>query len=174
MHKVGQRICKYMLPLNQILLWFCCNTSFLYVCVMQPHNEEHTLQRGGSVSHRRAQSDCLQNRLPITQHFGKVRSVSEQSHIYLKYFLNWNRCHPHLSLSLPNLPVPLSYTASLCCFASFIAPFLSLSCDSPRHLSPLGECRVAVPLLCYSMSPNVSHVPVGLFTNLGLPEMRGT
>ncbi|XP_051240235.1 DENN domain-containing protein 1B isoform X2 [Dicentrarchus labrax] len=37
------------------------------------HNEEHSLQRGGSVSHRRAQSDCLQNRLPITQHFGKSR-----------------------------------------------------------------------------------------------------
>ncbi|XP_040041539.2 DENN domain-containing protein 1B isoform X1 [Gasterosteus aculeatus] len=37
------------------------------------HNEEHTLQRGGSVSHRRAQSDCLQNRLPITQHFGRSR-----------------------------------------------------------------------------------------------------
>ncbi|XP_063065929.1 DENN domain-containing protein 1B [Engraulis encrasicolus] len=33
------------------------------------------LQRGGSVSgtHRRAQSDCLQNRLPITQHFGRSR-----------------------------------------------------------------------------------------------------
>lgn len=26
------------------------------------------------MSHRRAQSDCLQNRLPITQHFGKVRT----------------------------------------------------------------------------------------------------
>ncbi|TKS69012.1 DENN domain-containing protein 1B [Collichthys lucidus] len=37
------------------------------------HNEEHALQRGGSVSHRRAKSDCLQNRLPITQHFGKSR-----------------------------------------------------------------------------------------------------
>ncbi|XP_019939279.2 DENN domain-containing protein 1B isoform X2 [Paralichthys olivaceus] len=37
------------------------------------HNEEHTLQRGGSVSHRRAQSDCLQDRLPITQHFGIPR-----------------------------------------------------------------------------------------------------
>ncbi|XP_034452934.1 DENN domain-containing protein 1B isoform X2 [Hippoglossus hippoglossus] len=37
------------------------------------HNEEHTLQRGGSVAHRRAQSDCLQDRLPITQHFGKPR-----------------------------------------------------------------------------------------------------
>ncbi|XP_056264643.1 DENN domain-containing protein 1B isoform X2 [Pseudoliparis swirei] len=37
------------------------------------HNEEHTLQRGGSVSHRRAQSDCLQNRLPITPHFGRSR-----------------------------------------------------------------------------------------------------
>ncbi|XP_031720366.1 DENN domain-containing protein 1B isoform X1 [Anarrhichthys ocellatus] len=37
------------------------------------HSEEHALQRGGSVSHRRAQSDCLQNRLPITQHFGRSR-----------------------------------------------------------------------------------------------------
>ncbi|XP_022611185.1 DENN domain-containing protein 1B-like isoform X1 [Seriola dumerili] len=37
------------------------------------HDEEHTLQRGGSVSHRRARSDCLQNRLPITQHFGMSR-----------------------------------------------------------------------------------------------------
>ncbi|XP_042250971.1 DENN domain-containing protein 1B isoform X1 [Thunnus maccoyii] len=37
------------------------------------HNEEHTLQRGGSVSHRCAKSECLQNRLPITQHFGKSR-----------------------------------------------------------------------------------------------------
>ncbi|XP_011617982.2 DENN domain-containing protein 1B isoform X2 [Takifugu rubripes] len=35
------------------------------------HREEKLLHRGGSVSHRRAQSDCLQNRLPITQHFGK-------------------------------------------------------------------------------------------------------
>uniref|UniRef100_UPI0037E751F9 DENN domain-containing protein 1B isoform X1 n=1 Tax=Semicossyphus pulcher TaxID=241346 RepID=UPI0037E751F9 len=37
------------------------------------HTEDSTLQRGGSVSHRRAQSDCLQNRLPITQHFGMSR-----------------------------------------------------------------------------------------------------
>ncbi|XP_074541529.1 DENN domain-containing protein 1B isoform X2 [Halichoeres trimaculatus] len=37
------------------------------------HDDERTLQRGGSVSHRRAQSDCLQNRLPITQHFGMSR-----------------------------------------------------------------------------------------------------
>ncbi|KAL6110378.1 dennd1c [Pungitius sinensis] len=37
------------------------------------HNEERSLQRGGSVSHRRAKSDCLQNRLPITQHFGRSR-----------------------------------------------------------------------------------------------------
>ncbi|XP_040002074.1 DENN domain-containing protein 1B isoform X2 [Xiphias gladius] len=37
------------------------------------HNEEHTLQRGGSVSYRRAQSDCLQSRLPITEHFGMSR-----------------------------------------------------------------------------------------------------
>uniref|UniRef100_A0A8D2ZNG5 DENN domain containing 1C n=1 Tax=Scophthalmus maximus TaxID=52904 RepID=A0A8D2ZNG5_SCOMX len=37
------------------------------------NNEAHSLQRGGSVSHRRAQSDCLQNRLPITPHFGMSR-----------------------------------------------------------------------------------------------------
>ncbi|KAM7008599.1 DENN domain-containing protein 1B isoform 2-T2 [Tautogolabrus adspersus] len=37
------------------------------------HNEDHSLQRGGSMSHRRAKSDCLQNRLPITQHFGMSR-----------------------------------------------------------------------------------------------------
>ncbi|XP_035814535.2 DENN domain-containing protein 1B isoform X2 [Amphiprion ocellaris] len=36
------------------------------------HNEEHKLQRGGSITHRRVQSDCLQSRLPITQHFGKT------------------------------------------------------------------------------------------------------
>lgn len=36
-------------------------------------HEDHNLQRGGSMSHRRAQSDSLQNRLPITQHFGKSR-----------------------------------------------------------------------------------------------------
>ncbi|XP_031418401.1 DENN domain-containing protein 1B isoform X2 [Clupea harengus] len=38
-------------------------------------NEVCHLQRGGSVSgtHRRNQSDCLQNRLPITQHFGRSR-----------------------------------------------------------------------------------------------------
>ncbi|KAL2086311.1 hypothetical protein ACEWY4_017370 [Coilia grayii] len=38
-------------------------------------NDVCCLQRGGSVSGtpRRAQSDCLQNRLPITQHFGRSR-----------------------------------------------------------------------------------------------------
>ncbi|XP_051940811.1 DENN domain-containing protein 1B isoform X3 [Hippocampus zosterae] len=35
-------------------------------------SQTQTLQRGGSLSHR-AQSDCLQNRLPITQHFGMSR-----------------------------------------------------------------------------------------------------
>nr|XP_055060083.1 DENN domain-containing protein 1B isoform X4 [Misgurnus anguillicaudatus] len=39
--------------------------------------ENHMLQRGGSVcgphTYRRIQSDCLQNRLPITQHFGRSR-----------------------------------------------------------------------------------------------------
>lgn len=45
----------------------------LILCIMQSHNEDEILQRGGSMSHRRVQSDSLQNRLPITQHFGKVR-----------------------------------------------------------------------------------------------------
>ncbi|RXN25903.1 DENN domain-containing 1B-like protein [Labeo rohita] len=39
--------------------------------------EPHMLQRGGSVcgthTYRLIQSDCLQNRLPITQHFGRSR-----------------------------------------------------------------------------------------------------
>ncbi|XP_026159437.1 DENN domain-containing protein 1C isoform X2 [Mastacembelus armatus] len=39
----------------------------------KPHSDAHSLQRGGSVSHRRAQSDSLQNRLPITRHFGMSR-----------------------------------------------------------------------------------------------------
>uniref|UniRef100_UPI003AABF051 DENN domain-containing protein 1B isoform X2 n=1 Tax=Centroberyx gerrardi TaxID=166262 RepID=UPI003AABF051 len=41
--------------------------------INKDHSEAHTLQRGGSVSHRRAKSDSLQNRLPITQHFGMSR-----------------------------------------------------------------------------------------------------
>uniref|UniRef100_A0A8C1WUG6 Si:dkey-76b14.2 n=1 Tax=Cyprinus carpio TaxID=7962 RepID=A0A8C1WUG6_CYPCA len=40
-------------------------------------SEAHMLQRGGSVcephTYRLLQSDCLQNRLPITQHFGRSR-----------------------------------------------------------------------------------------------------
>ncbi|KAM9314712.1 DENN domain-containing protein 1B isoform 2-T2 [Pholidichthys leucotaenia] len=36
-------------------------------------HDEHTLQRAGSVTHRRAQSDSLQNRLPIMHHFGMPR-----------------------------------------------------------------------------------------------------
>ncbi|CAN9509988.1 unnamed protein product [Ophioblennius macclurei] len=35
--------------------------------------DEHELHRGGSVTHRRAQSDCLQDRLPITHHYGMSR-----------------------------------------------------------------------------------------------------
>ncbi|XP_066516749.1 DENN domain-containing protein 1B isoform X2 [Hoplias malabaricus] len=41
------------------------------------HKDRNSLQRGGSVcgthTYRLIQSDCLQNRLPITQHFGKSR-----------------------------------------------------------------------------------------------------
>ncbi|XP_051560216.1 DENN domain-containing protein 1B-like [Myxocyprinus asiaticus] len=40
-------------------------------------SESHMLQRGGSVcdthTYRLIQSDCLQNRIPITQHFGRSR-----------------------------------------------------------------------------------------------------
>ncbi|XP_077380805.1 DENN domain-containing protein 1B isoform X2 [Festucalex cinctus] len=35
--------------------------------------QTQAIQRGGSVSYHCAQSDCLQNRLPITQHFGMPR-----------------------------------------------------------------------------------------------------
>ncbi|KAM9857604.1 DENN domain-containing protein 1B [Aulostomus maculatus] len=44
-----------------------------HLLMHKSNSDKHTLQRGGSVSHRRAQSDCLQNRLPITQHFGTSR-----------------------------------------------------------------------------------------------------
>ncbi|XP_005805156.1 DENN domain-containing protein 1B-like isoform X1 [Xiphophorus maculatus] len=37
------------------------------------HHQDLNLQRAGSMSHRRVQSDSLQSRLPITQHFGKSR-----------------------------------------------------------------------------------------------------
>ncbi|XP_057700520.1 DENN domain-containing protein 1B isoform X2 [Corythoichthys intestinalis] len=36
-------------------------------------NETHAIQRGESVSYHCAQSDCLQNRLPITRHYGMPR-----------------------------------------------------------------------------------------------------
>ncbi|XP_026215612.1 DENN domain-containing protein 1B isoform X2 [Anabas testudineus] len=48
-------------------------TGLKNLLMQKAHNVEHKLHRGGSVSHRRAQSDCLQNRLPITQHFGMSR-----------------------------------------------------------------------------------------------------
>ncbi|XP_076003803.1 DENN domain-containing protein 1B isoform X2 [Genypterus blacodes] len=48
-------------------------TSLKDLLMHKDHSEERTLQRGGSVLHRRSQSDCLQNRLPITKHFGMSR-----------------------------------------------------------------------------------------------------
>ncbi|KAK5899740.1 hypothetical protein CesoFtcFv8_009184 [Champsocephalus esox] len=48
-------------------------SGFKNLLLHKTQNEEVTLHRGGSVKHRRAQSDCLQNRLPITQHFGRSR-----------------------------------------------------------------------------------------------------
>uniref|UniRef100_A0A3B4XYC7 DENN domain containing 1C n=1 Tax=Seriola lalandi dorsalis TaxID=1841481 RepID=A0A3B4XYC7_SERLL len=69
--------CGFTVTLFPCVCVYAC--MCVCVCVLQTHDEEHTLQRGGSVSHRRARSDCLQNRLPITQHFGKVRSLSKQA-----------------------------------------------------------------------------------------------
>lgn len=128
---------------NSVVVLLYSNTSFLCVCVcvMQAHNEEHSLQRGGSVSHRRAQSDCLQNRLPITQHFGKVRSVSKQSHIYFKYLWNWNRRNPH----------PYHYLIHL-----FYCPILLLC--AVLHLLLLTFCRFIVihPDICHLYWGNVA------------------
>ncbi|XP_072240553.1 DENN domain-containing protein 1B isoform X1 [Leuresthes tenuis] len=48
-------------------------SGFKNFLINKAHNAEHALQRGGSVTYRRVKSDCLQNRLPITQHFGMSR-----------------------------------------------------------------------------------------------------
>lgn len=80
----------------------------------QAHHEERSLQRGGSMSHRRAQSDCLQNRLPITQHFGKVRR-RRMEHFF-------NRClKPSTGACSPQLDCHSS--RSLCFF--FLSPLSS-------------------------------------------------
>uniref|UniRef100_A0A8C7ZFQ2 DENN domain containing 1C n=1 Tax=Oryzias sinensis TaxID=183150 RepID=A0A8C7ZFQ2_9TELE len=48
-------------------------SSVKNLLVHKRHHNNPDLQRGGSVSHHRGQSDCLQSRLPITQHFGRSR-----------------------------------------------------------------------------------------------------
>lgn len=68
--------------------------ALLWWCSAQAHKEEEPFHRGGSVSHRRAQSDCLQNRLPITQHFGRVRT-----HLNSPVRAVFNRCSSY-SVSL--------------------------------------------------------------------------
>ncbi|KAI5089748.1 DENN domain-containing protein 1B-like isoform X2, partial [Silurus meridionalis] len=54
-----------------------CHNKFKNLISTKEQKQAHTLQRGGSVcgthSYRVNKSDCLQNRLPITQHFGKSR-----------------------------------------------------------------------------------------------------
>lgn len=83
---------------------------------MQAHNEEHALQRGGSVSHRRAQSDCLQNRLPITQHFGKVRSDWAISHLHSTFCLSIHSCPHHCLICLfPTASCPVLHLHLLYC-----------------------------------------------------------
>lgn len=176
MHKVGQRLCGYMLPLNQILLWFYCTVillSCVCVCNAGPQWRTQPSERRISVTPAcpiRLLAEPPANYTTLWEGEICLKTIAYLFQIFMKLEQTQST-----SLSLPNPPILLSYTASLCCFAPFTPQFLSLYCDSPRHLSPLlGECCVAVPLLCYSMLPNVSHVPVGLFTNLGLPEMRRT
>ncbi|RVE75792.1 hypothetical protein OJAV_G00002590 [Oryzias javanicus] len=48
-------------------------SSVKNLLVHKRHNNDPAIHRGGSVSHHRGQSECLQSRLPITQHFGRSR-----------------------------------------------------------------------------------------------------
>ncbi|KAB5523715.1 hypothetical protein PHYPO_G00155690 [Pangasianodon hypophthalmus] len=54
-----------------------CHSKLKNLISPKEQKQVHTLQRGGSVcgthSYRFSKSECLQNRLPITQHFGKSR-----------------------------------------------------------------------------------------------------
>ncbi|MCI4394013.1 hypothetical protein PGIGA_G00163990 [Pangasianodon gigas] len=54
-----------------------CHSKLKNIISPKEQKQAHTLQRGGSVcgthSYRFNKSECLQNRLPITQHFGKSR-----------------------------------------------------------------------------------------------------
>jgi len=131
MHKVGQRSGCY-----NVMSFFCGLTIIIHihvcvcvcVCEIQAHNEEHTLQRGGSVSHRRAQSDCLQNRLPITQHFGRVRYVPKQpTHLFALIFYDAGTDAIHTSL------IFLLYCPASC-IALLSYPFAYSACQSrPRR-----------------------------------------
>ncbi len=79
----------HLLPLCALNMWFNAHPCvFMFNCwhfPFQNQSEPHMIQRGGSVcgthTYRLIQSDCLQNRLPITQHFGRVSDT----------WLNW--CH---------------------------------------------------------------------------------
>lgn len=125
---------------------------------MQAHNEEHTLQRGGSVSHRRAQSDCLQNRLPITQHFGKVRSDWAISRLHLIFSRNIHSYPHHCLICLfPTASCPVLHLHFLYCCC-----LVAIRHDVCHSYSGGKFCAFALLLHV------VSHVRVGLLTNTGL------
>ncbi|KAF6739047.1 DENN domain-containing protein 1C [Oryzias melastigma] len=48
-------------------------SSVKNLLVHKRNHNDPAIHRGGSVSHHRGQSECLQSRLPITQHFGRSR-----------------------------------------------------------------------------------------------------
>lgn len=114
------------------------------------HTNTHTLSTSyGSLQHALILNvgehtsimfACLQNRLPITQHFGKVRSLSKQSHIYFNYLRNSNRCHAH----------PYHYLIYLfCCAILLLCAILNLLL--------LHFCRFTVihPDICHLYWGNV-------------------
>lgn len=59
-----------------------CTAHFFLWCMQRNHNDP-AIHRGGSVSHHRGQSECLQSRLPITQHFGRVRTQNYPTAVLL-------------------------------------------------------------------------------------------
>ena len=95
--------------------------------------------------------------------------------IDFKHFIKTtNRHYTHISSSPPNLFFFLLSCTSSLCYLAFCNR--SICCAvlwfTPTSLTTIGGYCIA--LLCYSMLPHVSHVPVGLYTNIGLPETSRT
>lgn len=105
--------------------------ALLWWCLAQTHKEEKALHRGGSVTHRRAQSDCLQNRLPITQHFGKVRTnVNTPVHAVFNMLLLL--CLSSLFF-LTLVLTMLSYSVHYCCMSVTSSSACSQTQGCRRH-----------------------------------------